>query len=168
MEKEDSFVAVENLLKISAKIDINQLIASPDDQILKQGFWEAKSIITSFDFSEGQKFDQIIKEFIEVARAKKRPDHIKNLANDLRNKIFQAIEDIRHYFKHTHIQPKKDEGTNAIQGRVSDVSQKQKQKATDGQNCLLQPEAPVTVRRIAWWRKVLDNFYTYLKIKKIP
>ncbi|MDO8657292.1 MAG: TIR domain-containing protein [Candidatus Levybacteria bacterium] len=45
----------------------------------------------------GEKLQKLIEEFLEVARARKREEHIQNLAKDVRNLIIQQTEDMDVY-----------------------------------------------------------------------
>lgn len=82
---------------IIPSIDIESLINSPDENLIKQDIYEAKAIFTNFDYGDGERLEKLINNFLEVARAKKRPEHIKNLANDIRNYIIKKTEDMERY-----------------------------------------------------------------------
>lgn len=98
MKAEDKPKYLTELREIISRLDADKLIASPDNEINNQGVRRAKAILTNFDFGDGQHFETIINEFLEVARAGKRIDHIRNLAHDIVNYIIQKAEDIDVYF----------------------------------------------------------------------
>jgi len=97
MKAEDKPKYLTELRKIISKLDADKLITSPDNEINNQDIRRAKAILTNFDFGDGQRLETTINEFLEVARAGKRIDHIRNLAHDIVNYIIQKTEDIDVY-----------------------------------------------------------------------
>ena len=97
MKAEDKPKYVSELREIISKLDINNLISSPDESITDQGVLRAKAIFTNFDHGTGEKLEALINEFLEVARAGKRIDHIRNLANDIKNFIIKKTEEMDVY-----------------------------------------------------------------------
>lgn len=88
---------ISELREIISKLNVDRLIATPDDAVVNQGVMRAKAIFTNFDFGMGEKLQKLMEEFLEVARAGKRPEHIHNLAKDIRNLIIQQTEDMDVY-----------------------------------------------------------------------
>jgi len=97
MKAEEKPKYVSELREIISKLDIAKLISLPDQSITDQGVLRAKAIFTNFDHGTGEKLEALINEFLEVARAGKRTDHIRNLANDIKNFIIQKTEEIDVY-----------------------------------------------------------------------
>ncbi len=88
---------ISELREIISKLNIDKLVATPDDAVVDQGIMRAKAIFTNFDFGMGEKLQKLTEEFLEVARAGKRIEHIQNLARDIRNLIIQQTEDMDVY-----------------------------------------------------------------------
>ena len=88
---------ISELREIISKLNVEKLVATPDDAVVNQGVMRVKAIFTNFDFGMGEKLQKLTDEFLEVARAGKRPEHIQNLAKDIRNLIIQQTEDMDVY-----------------------------------------------------------------------
>lgn len=88
---------ISELREIISKLNVDKLVAIPDDAVVDQGIMRAKAIFTNFDFGMGEKLQKLTEEFLEVARARKRTEHIQNLAKDIRNLIIQQTEDMDVY-----------------------------------------------------------------------
>jgi len=97
MKAEEKPKYLADLRGIISKLDVNKLISSPDQSITDQGILRAKAIFTNFDYGTGEKLEALINEFLEVARVGKRADHIRNLANDIRNFIIKKTEEMDVY-----------------------------------------------------------------------
>lgn len=97
MKAEEKPKYVLELRGIISRLDIGKLISSPDQSITDQGILRAKAIFTNFDHGTGGKLEVLINEFLEVARAGKRADHIRNLANDIGNLVIKKTEEMDVY-----------------------------------------------------------------------
>lgn len=96
-EKERKKAVKELREEIIPIIRVNNLINNPDKNIKGQGILRAKAIFTNFDYSDGQRLEELIQEFLGVARAGVRHNHIKNLANDINNFIVGKTEEMNFY-----------------------------------------------------------------------
>lgn len=97
MKAEEKPKYVSELRGIISRFNVDKLVSSPDDALVDQGIMKAKAIFTYFDYGNGEKLQNLIEGFLEVARAGKRPEHSRNLAKDIKNLIIQQTEDMDIY-----------------------------------------------------------------------
>lgn len=88
---------VSELREIISRLNVDKLLSTPDDAVVGLGIIRTKAIFINFDFGTGEKLQKLIDEFLEIARAGKRPDHARNLANDIKNFITQKTEEMDVY-----------------------------------------------------------------------
>jgi len=88
---------IKELRGIINNLKPRNLVNNPDKNIKRQKVYRAKALIKSFDPREGKKLNKIIKDFLEVARAGIRKQHINHLAHDIKNFIIEKTEEIETY-----------------------------------------------------------------------
>lgn len=97
MKAEEKPKYVSELRGIISRLNVDKLVSVSDDALVDQGVMRAKAIFTYFDYGNGEKLQNLIEEFLEVARAGERPEHIQNLAKNIKNLIIQQTEDMDIY-----------------------------------------------------------------------
>jgi len=170
MKTEDKPKYVSELREIIYKLDIAKLISSPDQSITGQGILRAKAIFTNFDHGTGEKLETLINEFLEVARAGKRIDHIRNLANDIRNFIIKKTEEMDVYVIEPDDKPLFDvlDNLKKIQKLIAEglarpeekqqVLSDAKQKAKLFQDELYKRRAEKIEKKTLWSKQTHDGF----------
>lgn len=97
MKAQDKPKYVAELRDIISRLNPERLINKPDDGLVDLGVMRAKAIFTSFDSNMGSHLEYLVKTFLEVARAGRREEHIRNLARDIRNYVVQKTEEMDVY-----------------------------------------------------------------------
>ncbi len=116
MRAEDKPRYVKQLRGIIKTSNFKALLSDPDDIRAVSEIHRAIAIFKNFSFNDGEKLENLFKDFQKWARAGERKVHIKNCLNDVVQFISQKTEEMNVY----HIEPEPKYDAEVIKKRLKD------------------------------------------------